>query len=170
VIESGSKKYYGKYRGQVANNVDPKGMGRLMVTITDPEGISVPNWAMPCVPLGGPQLGAYLVPVIGSKVWVEFEQGDTDRPIWVGSFWGSKLEVPATAYGVPPGAPVIVLQTPTQNALVISDVPVTSVPPLPAGGIMLKSGASSIVIDTTGVKITAPIVTINEGALVITLV
>ena len=43
---------------------------------------------MPCVPVAGIQTGMFTVPPIGSGVWVEFEQGDPDYPIWTGCFWG----------------------------------------------------------------------------------
>jgi hypothetical protein len=28
------------------------------------------------------------VPPVGAGVWVEFEAGDVERPIWSGSWWG----------------------------------------------------------------------------------
>ena len=69
---------YGKYRGRVENVVDPMGLMRIQVTVPavlDEAAV----WATPCVPVG--YLG---VPPVGSGVWVEFEGGDTDRPIWSG--------------------------------------------------------------------------------------
>ena len=44
-------------------------------------------WAMPCLPGAGPSVGLFMVPPVGAKVWVEFERGDPDYPIWVGGFW-----------------------------------------------------------------------------------
>jgi uncharacterized protein involved in type VI secretion and phage assembly len=112
------------------------------------------------------------MPIIGSGVWVEFEQGDPDQPIWVGCFWGSAAEVPALARLTPPVMSAITLQTPLQNGITISDLPG------PTGGIMIKSatGATLIVNDTgiyiqngKGAMITmvGPTVTINNGALTI---
>src|SRR6476660_9509682 len=81
------RQFLGKYRGSVVNNVDPYGKGRLMVRVPDVAGFFVTSWALPCVPMAGPQMGAYFVPPpIGSAVWVEFEQGNPDKPIWVGCF------------------------------------------------------------------------------------
>src|SRR5262249_54333456 len=80
-------RYYGKYRGVVVNNADPEMTGRLLVTVPDVPGPAPSSWAVPCVPLAGPTgqpMGVYLVPPIGAGVWVEFEQGDPERPIWVG--------------------------------------------------------------------------------------
>jgi hypothetical protein len=77
-------KYFGKYRGVVLNNVDPMQMGRLMVEVPDVTGLAPSSWAMPCVPIAGIQNGMVALPIIGSGVWVEFEQGDPDYPIWTG--------------------------------------------------------------------------------------
>lgn len=167
-----TQKYYGKYRGMVLNNIDPMQQGRLQVQVPDVAGLAPASWAMPCVPLAGLQNGMMALPVIGSGVWVEFEQGNPDHPIWVGCFWGSAAEVPALALATPPGLPAITFQTPLQNGVTISDLPG------PTGGIMLKSatGATLIVNDTgiyiqngKGAMITlvGPTVTINNGALTV---
>lgn len=159
------KKYYGKYQGTVINNIDPLRLGRVQVIVPDVGGLSPSTWAKPCVPIGGLQMGMYLIPSINAGVWVEFENGDPDYPIWVGYWWGSAAEVPALATLSTPGVPVIIMQTPTQQALVISDVPI---PPMTAPGIMLMSGPSTITIDATGVTITAPTIKINGTAINIT--
>jgi uncharacterized protein involved in type VI secretion and phage assembly len=166
-------KYLGKYRATVLNNVDPMLMGRLMLTVPDVAGFIPGTWAMPCVPLAGLQNGMFALPLIGSGVWVEFEQGDANYPVWVGCFWGSGAEVPALARIVPPAVPGITLQTPLQNGLQISDVPG------PTGGIVLKSATgATIIVNDTGIYIqngkgasivmTGPTVTVNAGALVVT--
>ena len=171
-----ARTYYGKYRGTVVNNVDPLLRGRLLVLVPDVLGLAPSSWAEPCTPLAGPTgspMGVYMVPPVGAGVWVEFEQGDIDYPLWTGVFFGSAAEVPALARLVPPGVPGITMQTPLQTGIVISDVPG------PTGGIMLKSplGASIIVNDTgiyiqngkgASIVMVGPSVTINTGALVIT--
>jgi len=169
---SNGEKYFGKYRGVVLNNVDPMQMGRLMVQVPDVTGLVPGTWAMPCVPIAGIQNGMVALPIIGSGVWIEFEQGDPDYPVWVGCFWGSAADMPALSRGTPPAVPAITLQTPLLNGLTVSDLPG------PTGGIMLKSptGAMIIVNDTgiylsngKGASITliGPTVTINNGALVV---
>jgi len=166
-------KYFGKYRGMVINNIDPEQRGRLLVQIPDVLGLGTSSWAMPCVPVAGPQMGTYVIPSIGAGVWVEFEGGDPDYPIWTGGFWGSVAEVPALALAGLPASPSMVLQTTGQNTVAISDLPG------PTGGIMLKSTTgASIIVNDTGIYIqngrgasiimTGPTVTINNGALVIT--
>ena len=43
---------------------------------------------MPCTPYAGKDIGMFTVPPEGSNVWVEFEGGDANYPIWSGCFWG----------------------------------------------------------------------------------
>jgi uncharacterized protein involved in type VI secretion and phage assembly len=169
---SDGQKYYGKYRGTVLNNIDPLQIGRLMVQVPDVGGLIPSSWAMPCFPITGKQMGAYMIPQIGTGVWVEFEQGNPDYPIWSGCWYGLVAEVPALALAGNPASPSIVLQTSLQNSLIISDLPG------PTGGIMLKSttGATLIVNDTgiyiqngKGAMLTmiGPTVTINNGAITV---
>lgn len=164
--------FYGKYRGVVLNNIDPMQQGRLLVQVPDVSGLAPATWAMPCVPIAGVQNGLFALPIIGSGVWVEFEQGDPEYPIWVGCFWGSAAEIPALALATPPGVPAITLQTPLQNGITISDLPG------PTGGVVIKSatGASLIVNDTgiyiqngKGAAITmlGPTTDINAGGLTV---
>jgi uncharacterized protein involved in type VI secretion and phage assembly len=162
--------YYGKYRGTVIDNVDPLQMGRLMVMVPDVSNVLPSTWAMPCLPFAGIQSGFYAVPEIDSGVWIEFEQGDPDYPIWVGCYWGSAAEVPALALAAPPGVPQVLIQTTGQNSVLISDVPG------PTGGILFKTTAGAFIsISDIGITIsngqgativmTGPAVTINEGAM-----
>lgn len=164
------QKYYGKYRGVVLNNIDPKQEGRLLVQIPDIAGLAPASWAMPCVPVGGLQGGMVALPVAGSGVWVEFEQGDPDHPVWVGTFWGSAAEVPALSRTVPPGVPGITLQTPLQNGIVISDGPQGILMKNRAGASILLSDAGIVITSGSGAVITLAgnVVDINAGALTVT--
>ena len=170
---SEQQKYFGKYRGTVFNNLDPMQMGRIQATVPDVSALSPSSWAMPCVPVAGIQMGIYAVPPIGAGVWVEFEQGDPDYPIWTGCWWGSAGEVPALALAAPPGLQNILIQTTAQTTLLISDVPG------PTGGFLLKttSGATIMMNDTgiiisngqgASIAMVGPTITLNEGALEIT--
>jgi uncharacterized protein involved in type VI secretion and phage assembly len=141
-------KYYGKYRGTVVNNVDPLQIGRIQAIVPDVTGLVPSTWAMPCVPIAGAQTGTFVVPQIGSGVWIEYEQGDADHPIWVGGYWGTAVEVPALALTGNPASPSIVLQTTGQNTLMLSDMPG------PAGGILLKTTTGAfIAINDVGITI-----------------
>ena len=120
---SGRSKYYGKYRGTVVNNVDPMQIGRIQVIVPDVSNVVPTSWAMPCLPGAGINTGLFTVPQIGSGVWVEFEQGDPDRPIWVGGYWGTAAEVPVLAHMVPPAVNGFTLQTTLKNGIVVSRRP-----------------------------------------------
>jgi hypothetical protein len=169
---SGTARFYGKYRGTVVNNIDPLGIGRVQAFVPDVATVLPSSWCMPCVPITGVQSGVYVVPAIGAGVWIEFEQGDPDWPIWTGCFWGSRADVPALAQAGIPATPSIVLQTQTQNTVMISDVPG------PAGGILLKcrsgafisiSDAGIIIQNGRGamINMVGPQVIVNAGALVV---
>jgi uncharacterized protein involved in type VI secretion and phage assembly len=147
-----AKRYYGKYRGLVIENVDPEQIGRVILQVPDVLGDTPSSWAMPCVPAAGIQAGCFIVPPIGSQVWVEFEQGMADYPIWTGGFWGSVANVPIFAIAPPPISPGqnIVLQTTGQNMLLVSDAASTPV----SGGVMLKSASGAmIVVNDKGIYI-----------------
>lgn len=167
---SDNGKYFGKYRGLVIDNIDQLQTGRLMVQVPDVSNVLPTSWAMPCLPFAGIQSGFYAVPEIGSTVWVEFERGNPDYPVWTGCFWETAAQVPALALAAPPGLQQIVIQTVGQNTLLISDVPG------PTGGILLKASTGALIsVSDTGITIsngqgatilmTGPSVTVNEGAL-----
>jgi hypothetical protein len=173
---SEQRRFYGKYRGTVINNIDPMQMGRILAMVPAVSGVALSSWAMPCVPIAGKQEGFFAVPQLGAGVWIEFEEGDPDKPIWVGGYWGLAAEVPALALAppaIPPGQN-IVLQSTGQNTLLLSDAA-----PTPAtGGIILKSlTGAMIVVNDSGIYISngkgamitmiGPTVTINNGALVV---
>ena len=92
---SQSGRYFGKYRGQVEINLDPMMQGRVQVSCAAVLGDGQMSWAMPCSPYGGSGVGFFMIPPVGANVWVEFEGGNIDYPIWSGCFWGVG-EVPAT--------------------------------------------------------------------------
>jgi hypothetical protein len=110
-IERLDNLYYGKYRGIVVDNKDPEQLGRLRLLVPslfggtfDGEKASnddlVTDWAWPCVMAGGlADQGSFFIPDPGAKVWVEFEEGNLDCPLWVGTVWAkpSESEIPEEA-------------------------------------------------------------------------
>ena len=167
------EKFYGKYRGVVMQNVDPERRGRILVQVPDVSNLMPSSWAMPCLPFTGQQMGFFAVPQIGAGVWVEFEQGNPDFPIWSGCWYGLGTEIPVLIQpGMPPLSGVII-QTQLQNTLMVSDAPG------PAGGILLKTTTGAMIaINDVGITIsngkgavitmTGPMVDVNAGALTIT--
>jgi uncharacterized protein involved in type VI secretion and phage assembly len=165
-------RYLGKFRGSVVNNIDPLQRGRLQAMVPDVLGSVPSSWAEPCVPFAGIQAGLWSVPPISAGVWVEFEQGDPEHPVWTGSWWGSAAEVPALAMAVPPAISHVLVQTTAQNTISVSDAPG------PAGGLLLKSSTGAmIMINETGITISngqgatimlaGTSVIINNGALTV---
>ena len=122
---------------------------------------------MPCVPVAGIQMGIYTVPPIGSSVWVEFEQGDPDYPIWVGCFW-SDGQVPTEASA----ASIKLLKTDALTLTVddssggqgvtlevSSPAVTTSIKiALTSSGVEISTGNASVKLDPTSVSL-------NDGAL-----
>jgi len=164
---SEGKKFYGKYRGTVVNNIDPLQIGRIQVIVPDVSNVVPTSWAMPCVPIAGKQSGVFVIPQLGAGVWVEFEQGDPDYPIWAGCWWGAPTDVPTET--LPLQTQKVVLKTAGGQSIVLDDTPAV-------GGIFLKTsfgtkvsiGALIIEIDDGKggkIKMEGPKVTINNGAL-----
>lgn len=91
----GIRKFLGMYRGTVADNRDPKKMGRCRIAVPGVSPDEGGAWAFPIAMLGAgsPQRGVYDVPPIGSDVVLWFEQGDPDHPYYTGGNPGIE-EVP----------------------------------------------------------------------------
>jgi uncharacterized protein involved in type VI secretion and phage assembly len=137
-------RHFGKYRGTVVNTLDPQRLARLQAIVPDIFGTQPTSWAMPAVPFAGAGAGFLALPPVGSGVWIEFEQGDPDYPIWTGCWWGSPSEVPTVVPVGQPGVDQAAVVTRGRHALVISDLPG------PAGGVVVStpSGARIAVTDT----------------------
>ncbi len=92
-------RYYGKYRGIVLEVRDPQRLGRIRATVPALAEVELP-WALPCVAGAGPGSGHLVLPPVGAAVWIEFEAGEIDDPIWSGGYWLAG-EAPATVEGQP---------------------------------------------------------------------
>ncbi len=126
------KVYYGKFRGTVSDNQDPLGLGRIKVRVPQVKGDQESSWALPAAPYAGDGVGWFMIPPKEAWVWVEFENGNWDLPIWSGCFW-DQGQVPAS-----PAVPEMkVLKTDTAT-ITIND----------------QSGQSGVTIETnSGLKI-----------------
>lgn len=117
------KQFFGKYRGKVESNLDPLFMGRIQVSVPVVLGEGSLSWAMPCVPYAGPGVGFFAIPPNKASVWVEFEAGDPDYPIWTGCFWGFG-ETPTPGGKVPTfGVPDIKVIKTDSCTITLSDLP-----------------------------------------------
>lgn len=92
--------YYGCYRAKVVGRDDPTAagvpdpQGRLTVQIPAVDGTSVraTRLAYPITALAGPQYGFKTLPpvhtdVVPSMVYVIFERGKVEAPLWFGGWW-----------------------------------------------------------------------------------
>jgi hypothetical protein len=86
-VNVGSKKLYGKYRGIVTDNKDPESLGRIRVSVPSIVDRDELGWAVPCVPCIENRVDMFFVPNVCSSVWIEFEEGDINKPIFSGCFW-----------------------------------------------------------------------------------
>lgn len=157
------KQFFGKYRGKVENNIDPMQLGRIQVSVPAVLGEGRMSWAMPCVPYAGNGVGFFAIPPESANVWVEFEGGSPDYPIWSGCFWGIG-EVPA----LPALAEMKVLKT-DAGTITMNDLP-------GIGGITIETTAGmKVVINALGIeinngqggsiKLMGPLVSVNSGRL-----
>jgi hypothetical protein len=168
------QRFFGKYRGTVINNIDPMQTGRIMAQVPAVSQLLPTTWCLPSYPIAGTGSGMSFVPQLKSGVWIEFEGGDPDYPIWTGCFYGVGAERPTAAAASNPLSPSIVFQSQLTHSIVISDLP----PSPKTGGIMLTSlsGASIIVNDSgiyidngkgASIRLVGPLVSINNGALTV---
>ena len=97
-MRTNRKPFFGKFRGIVTDNADPSRLGRLKVRVPALSGDLEIGWAMPCVVT----VDCLPIPVVGAGVWVEFEQGDVNYPVWSGFWWASPAEMPAVVAVMPP--------------------------------------------------------------------
>jgi uncharacterized protein involved in type VI secretion and phage assembly len=157
--------FFGKYRGVVTDNRDPLLQGRLRATVEDVFGEEECGWALPCVPYAGNGVGFFMLTPVGAMIWVEFEHGDPDYPIWSGCFW---------AEGEPPqpAQPETKIIKTDSGTILVDDTP-------GAGGITIETAnGMKIVLNELGIeiddgqggsiKITNQTVSVNDGALEVT--
>jgi uncharacterized protein involved in type VI secretion and phage assembly len=153
--------FYGKYRGKVTSNHDPLNIGRIRAQVPAVFGTSETGWALPCVPYAGDKVGFFFIPPVNSNVWIEFENGDADYPIWAGCFW-SPGEIPRT----PALADIKIIKT-KETIITLNDTQAS-------GGLTIETTrGQKITMDSSGielsngsskVKLTSSNVLANDGA------
>lgn len=132
----------GKFRGIVIDNDDPDKRGRLKAMVPSLLGEQTTDWALPSFPGGGlAGQGWYAVPPVNAQVWIEFEAGDLDYPIWTGVFWQQADDLPSEVQG-PPSTTLV--KTGKGHKLLLEDKDDAEAVEL------VHSGGASITIDKNG--------------------
>jgi uncharacterized protein involved in type VI secretion and phage assembly len=159
--------FFGKYRGIVTDIEDPLMTGRVRAHVPDVMGDDESGWALPAAPFGGNGMGFFALPTVGAGVWIEFEHGDPDYPIWSGAWWGSAAEVPP-ALLAPPYQKVMI-RTDGGNTITLDDTPgVGGITLETATGQKITLSALGIEIDSglgSKISLAGPQVSVNDGAL-----
>ncbi|MDR0493413.1 MAG: phage baseplate assembly protein V [Nitrososphaerota archaeon] len=160
-----SERYFGKYRGTVTENQDPLKIGRIRANVPAIFGDNNSGWALPCTPYAGAEVGFFCIPPKNAMVWIEFESGNPEKPIWTGGFWNEgetpdksaspdikilKTNTATITLDDTSGAENITLETASGLKIVMDQK-----------GIELSNGSQKIKIGSSGV-------TINDDALEIT--
>jgi uncharacterized protein involved in type VI secretion and phage assembly len=165
--DSEETKFFGKFRGIVIDVEDPLMTFRIRAKVPDVMGEDESGWAMPCMPFGGSGMGFFALPAVGAGVWIEFEHGDPDYPIWSGCWFGSATEIPPDLLAPP--YKKVMIKTAGGHSILLDDTP-------GIGGITLEtSDGAKVVMNALGIeidngqggniKMTGPQVSINQGAL-----
>ena len=116
------EKRYGKYRAFVTDNKDPQKRGRLKLLVPSVLNEEETDWALPCVPFGGlADQGVFMIPEVDAQLWVEFEEGNINCPIWIGTFWPENTNVPKEASQEEPTTRLI--KTPGGHLVQFDDKP-----------------------------------------------
>jgi uncharacterized protein involved in type VI secretion and phage assembly len=159
---NGEGRFYGKFRGVVSDNSDPSNLGRIRAKVADVFGEEESGWAMPSVPYAGSQVGLFLIPPTNASVWIEFEHGNPDYPIWTGCFWAEN-EVPVSPASadkkvLKTGAGTITLDdTQGSNSVTIETTNSLKIK-MDQQGIEISNGSQKIMISSSSVSV-------NDGAL-----
>ena len=100
--------------------------GRIKARVPEVLGDQESGWALPCLAFGGSQMGFFVLPDVGAAVWMEFEHGDPDYPVWVGSWFGSRTDMPSDLMTPPYKKTMLVTQSGHSITLMIRPVPAVS--------------------------------------------
>jgi uncharacterized protein involved in type VI secretion and phage assembly len=114
---------YGKYRGKVvavgSGSGDEGRLGQLRVAVPDvfpgAKDDDLP-WADCASVFAGNGYGVLMLPKVGDHVWVEFEGGNRDFPIWSGGWFPKNDSMPG-----PADVDVRVIRSPSGHQIVLDD-------------------------------------------------
>ena len=141
-----NKEYFGKYRAKVVDIKDPEKRGRIKVMCPKVLGVAKSAWCEPCIPVAYDFGGDFALPKLGEFVWVEFESGNANKPVYTGGLWSTEKS-PSQTYNekerlITWGNCVIKINEETDT-------------------VEIQTGSSTLTLDKDSVKIASPSVIIN---------
>ena len=139
--------FFGKYRGVVLDNDDPDQQARLKVQVPAVMGETEVGWALPALPFAGPGHGLVMLPEVGAMVWVEFEAGHVDFPIWSGCFFSGNQSRPQ------PEAPTARLVASVNGHRIVFDDQADTLVVEHSGGAKVELTRTEITLEITPCKI-----------------
>ena len=158
VVERLGSSYFGKYRGIVTDVADPENRCRIRARVDSLLDGQDTGWAMPASPFAGDGHGFVMLPKVGSGVWIEFEAGSLDNPIWSGGWWANGQRPD------PQGDQVRVIVSENGHQVVLDDA-AGEVKIVHSGGPEIKMTATEVTI-TVGsceLKISTTDISLNNG-------
>lgn len=161
LVERVGSRYFGKYRGIVTDIDDPNNQCRVRATVPAVLGEHACGWALPAAPFAGDGHGMVMLPKVGSGVWIEFEAGQLDNPIWSGAWWASGERPEPQGAGVrvivsEQGHKVILDDEANEVKIVHGDSTIAKVITLSSNEVVITCGACEI-------KITNENISLNNG-------
>lgn len=164
--------HFGKYGATVVDNADPDGRGRIKFKCDAVRGPVTEGWARPCVPFAGNGVGFFSVPPKNAHVWIEFEGGDIDAPIWTGCYWAENESAPAPlladgSKGKPGDPTAIVLKT-EELTLTIHDGKKSFSVELGGARLVFDAGGIKLTFEKSSVELDATTVKLNDQGLQVT--
>lgn len=162
LAEQVRQRFYGKYRGVVVDNADPRNLGRIRARVPEVLDDAISHWALPCAPFAGDNQGQYSVPPVEAGVWMEFEAGEPARPIWSGCYWAEE-QLPQGTSGQTPTPSLKVIRSEqglmvsmddAGQTLEVSDADGNNILQIEvqAGQVLLK-GASKVVVEAPQIEL-----------------
>jgi uncharacterized protein involved in type VI secretion and phage assembly len=141
--DSENRHFGGVTLGQVVNNVDETGRGRVQVRIAWHGDVQL--WARVAVLVAGDSRGTFFIPQVGDEVLVAFESGDLNSPYVIGSLWNGLDSPPTTDPQDAVNKQMIRTRTGHQIAIddSVGEITITS------------AGGQKIVVDAEKVEMTA---------------
>jgi uncharacterized protein involved in type VI secretion and phage assembly len=155
--------FFGKYRGTVDTIGSGNELGLIKAKVPEVLGTEVTHWARPAVPFAGKQHGFLALPEVGDGVWIEFEAGNLDLPIWSGCWWADG-EIPS------PGAEKTRVFATSNGHKLVLDEDANEVRIEHGGGpsIVLTDSDITIAVGSKKIVISSSSVSVNDGALEVT--